>query len=84
MTKHLLLLLLAASALVFSTGCVFGKKKPKESSAIAGEVEETFRRRWVDKRVGELVAQGTAAEAARTQAETEFRERYRFDQKVKR
>jgi hypothetical protein len=32
----------------------------------------------LDKRVGELVAQGTAADAARTKAETEFRDRYGY------
>lgn len=82
MTK-LLLVALAAATLALSTGCLFSKKKPKESSAIAGEVEETFRRRWLDKRVAELVAQGTAADAARLQADTEFQERYSFAKPVK-
>lgn len=70
-----LMLLVAASP-----GCLFSKKKmaAKENPAIAADVEESFRRRWVDKRVGELAAQGVAAEAARTQAEAEFRERYGF------
>lgn len=79
MTKHLLLFVLATSTLL-SSGCVFSKKTPrvKESSAISAEVEESFRQRWVDKRVAELTAQGTAADAARTQAETEFRERFGF------
>lgn len=81
MTK-LLLLTVAATTLMLSTGCLFSRKsKAKESSAIAGEVEETFRRRWVDKRAAELAAAGTAAEAARTQAEAEFRERFGFSQK---
>lgn len=79
MTKHLLLLALAALAL-HSSGCLFSKKAKtaKENSAISAEVEESFRTRWVDKRTAEIVAKGTAAEAARTQAETEFRERYGF------
>jgi hypothetical protein len=81
MTK-LLLLTLAATTLLLSTGCFFSKKgKTKESSAIAGEVEETFRRRWVDKRVQELAATGVPAETARAQAEAEFRDRYGFAQK---
>ena len=78
MTKSLLTTLLV-TAMLLATGCgMFSKKsdKPKESSAIAGEVEETFRRRWVDKRAGELTAQGTEASAARVQAEREFQERY--------
>jgi hypothetical protein len=75
-----LLASLAACTLLLSTGCFFSKKsdRPKESSAIASEVEETFRKRWVDKRVSELTAQGAAADVARTQAENEFREKYGF------
>lgn len=82
MTKRLLL---SCLTLVLATGCLFSKKpaKPKESSAIASEVEESFRKRWTDRRVAELVAQGTAAEAARTQAEGEFRERFEFTQAAK-
>ena len=79
MTKHLLLLALAALALQ-STGCLFSKKPKtaKENAAISADVEESFRKRWVEKRAGEIVAKGTAADAARTQAEAEFRERYGF------
>jgi hypothetical protein len=79
MPKPLFTTVLAA-LLLLSTGCFFARKKPapKENTAIAAEVEESFRRRWLDKRAAELVAQGTAAEAARTQADSEFRERYGF------
>jgi hypothetical protein len=78
--RHVFLTLLAAILLALSTGCTFfkGSKKPKESSAISGEVEETFRRRWVEKRASELSAQGVTREAAATQAENEFRQRYNF------
>src|ERR1043166_1662816 len=71
---------IAALAVSLSTGCIFSKKahRAKESSAISADVEESFRKRWVDKRSGELTAQGTAAETARTQAEAEFREKYAF------
>jgi CRISPR/Cas system-associated endonuclease Cas1 len=85
MTKPLLLTLVVAS-LVFSSGCsLFSKKssRPKESSSIAADVEETFRKRWVDRRVSELAAQGIAADAARPQAETEFREKYAFEDRRK-
>lgn len=77
---RILSLTLLAAALALSTGCTFfkGSKKPKESSAISGEVEETFRRRWVERRAGELTTQGVAREAALAQAENEFRERYNF------
>jgi hypothetical protein len=71
---------LSIALLCCSTGCLFSKKagRVKESSTISADVEESFRKRWVDKRATELTAQGTAAEAARTQAESEFRERYGF------
>jgi hypothetical protein len=84
MTKPTLHAALAA-ALALSAGCLFSKKsdRPKETSAISSEVEETFRQRWVDKRTSELTAQGTAAPAARAQAEQEFRERYAFNRKEK-
>ena len=85
MTKPLLLITVLAS-LFLATGCgLFSKKsdRVKENPAIASEVEETFRRRWVDKRVAELTAQGAAAAAARTQAEGEFHEKYGFSNKPK-
>ncbi len=72
-------------ALTLTTGCLFSKKsgRPKESSAIAAENEQTLRKRWVDKRMGELTAAGTAADAARTQAEAEFREKFGFSEPKK-
>lgn len=79
MTK-VLLLTLGLVTIALSSGCVFSKKahRAKESSAISADVEESFRKRWVEKRSGELAAQGAQADAARTQAEGEFRERYAF------
>lgn len=80
MTKPMLLSTLAA-VLLLSSGCLFSKKpRTKETSAIASENEETLRRRWVEKRAGELTAQGTAADSARTQADQEFQDRYGFNQ----
>jgi 1,2-phenylacetyl-CoA epoxidase catalytic subunit len=80
MTKRLLLSACLALAMLFSTGCLFTRKsaKPKEDPGLARETEQEFRQRWVEKRVSELVAAGTAAPAARTQAEAEFREKYEF------
>jgi hypothetical protein len=71
---------LCIATLCASAGCLFSRKgkKPKESSTISADVEESFRVRWVEKRASELTAQGTAANAARAQAEDEFRERYGF------
>lgn len=84
-TKPVFTVVLLAAVLA-STGCSLFRKssRPKESTAISSEVEATFRQRWVEKRVAELSAQGVAAEAARTQANREFNERYQFDQKLKR
>lgn len=86
MTKRLLLSVVVAT-LVLSTGCnLFSKKSGRskgESGAIASDVEETFHRRWMEKRLAELTAQGVAAENARTQAETEFREKFGFNQPKK-
>ena len=66
-------LLLTCLALVLCTGCIFSKRsRARENTTITGEVQETFRKRWVDRRTAELVAQGTAAEAARAQAERDF------------
>lgn len=79
MTKALLLTASLAT-LVLSTGCFFSKKsnRAKESSAIAADVEESFRRRWVEKRTLELSAGGVGGDAARTQAESEFRARFGY------
>jgi hypothetical protein len=68
------------AALCCSSGCLFSKKanRTKETSAIAADVEESFRKRWVEKRASELTARGATADAARVQAESEFRERFEF------
>lgn len=74
------------AALSLASGCgMFSKKNagPKENPAIASDVEETFRRRWMDKRVGELTAQGMTPDTARAQADKEFRDRYAFDRRDK-
>ena len=79
MIQRFLLTCLSVTAL-FTTGCLFSKKssKPKDDGKISGSVEESLRTRWMDKRIAELVAKGATPEAARTQADTEFRERYEF------
>ena len=71
--------------LALSSGCQLFRKKDrvKENPAISSEVEATFRQRWLEKRVAELTAQGIAADAARAQAEQEFRERFQFGTGVK-
>ncbi len=79
MTQRLLLSSLCLATLLTS-GCLFSKKtaEPKENPSIPGAVEESLRQRWIEKRAAELVAQGKAADVARTQADAEFRERYGF------
>lgn len=83
--KSSLLLCFAAAVFVGGSGCqLFRKsKKPKENPAIAGSVEADFRRRWLERRTAELTAQGTEEAAARTQAESDFREKYPYIQEVK-
>ncbi|HVU25640.1 MAG TPA: hypothetical protein VHE13_16035 [Opitutus sp.] len=83
--KHLFLASFAAFVLLSAPGCHWfhKSKKPKESPAIASEVETNFRDRWLDRRVAELTAAGTEATAARQQAEREFKERYPYVREVK-
>jgi hypothetical protein len=81
MTQRLLLSCIAA-ALLTTTGCsLFSKKSdkaPKDNGAISSEVEESLRRRWVEKRTSELVAAGVTADAARNQAAQEFRDKFEY------
>ncbi len=78
-TNRRLFLTLLATASVFAAGCsLFKKSSSKPDAGLAGEVEADFKVRWVDKRAAELVAQGRAADTARTQATAEFKERYGF------
>lgn len=78
--KSLLLTGLALIAVNLFSGCIFSKKsaKPKENPAMAAELEESFKVRWVEKRSAELVAQGQTPEAARTAATEEFRVKYGY------
>ena len=78
MIRRLLLTLLTTAA-VFSGGCTLFKKSSKKPNVgLAGEVDADFKVRWVDKRVAELVAAGQTADAARAQANLEFREHYSY------
>lgn len=78
--KRLILITLVALSSVGASGCHFWKKnsKPKENTAIASDVAEGFRLRFVDRRVAELVAKGVDATAARDQANSEFRQQYGY------
>ncbi len=80
MMKRPTLSLLALSCLLLTAGCsYFGKNaKPKENQAIAAELEESFRQRWIEKRATELTSRGMAADLARSQAIEEFKTKYTF------
>lgn len=71
------LVLLLSLACAVGAGC-FHRSKPK-SPPIAADVEETFKQRWIAKRMGELQVGGvTDAREARRQATEEFRKKYEF------
>ena len=61
-----------------------GKKKPANSDIyalsphVSTQMEVEFKQRWMDKRVGDLQAQGMTAEAARARAEQEFDTTYKY------
>ncbi|MFT3783249.1 MAG: hypothetical protein QM790_14665 [Nibricoccus sp.] len=61
----------------FALGGCFNIRSPKP---IAGPVEESFKNRWVAKRMGELQAAGQAKDAreARTMAVEEFRKKFEY------
>jgi hypothetical protein len=63
---------------VLSAGCWHSKKKPKETTAVATDVEEGFKLRFMEKRTAELTAQGVRIDVARQQALDEFRARYSY------
>jgi len=75
-------LLLAATCLAACSHLpIIGKKKPDDpskskSSHLASDTENEFRKRWVDKRVAELIGQGVAPDVARSQATHEFSDKY--------
>jgi hypothetical protein len=77
MTHRPLLALFAALA-VFTAGCSHFKKSPPVDNSLARQTDAEFKTRWLEKRTGELVAQGQKADAARAQAEAEFKERFAF------
>jgi hypothetical protein len=79
MTTRFSLFILAAALVVAGPACHSTKTKvPKENPNVVTEVEAGFKQRWIDKRAAELTAAGTAANAARAQAEKEFRETYSY------
>jgi len=64
------------AALTLSSGC-FNITKPKP---ISGEVEESFKNRWIAKRMSELQTSGKATDPreARAIALEEFKKKYEY------
>lgn len=85
-----LLVCLCAAAVLGLCGCshipFIGKKKTskavgkteKMNPHVATQVQLDFQKRWVDKRMNDLVAQGLTTSAARAQAQAEFDQKYSF------
>lgn len=73
-------LLCCALVLALSTGCILGKKTPrtKDNGNITSEVEDSLKKRWLERRAAELTAQGATPAAAQAQAAAEFAEKYAF------
>lgn len=73
------LVILALTSLCLA-GCLFSKKpkKPKENKAIASQVDEEFKQRWIEKRAAELMARAVSPDIARGQAIEEFRLNYGY------
>lgn len=82
MTRRLLLASLTL-LLVLSSGCSLlsrnkSEKPPKESKVPAQDVAAGFKKRWLDKRVAELTAQGQSASVAQARAEQEFAANFEY------
>ncbi|MBP7142758.1 MAG: hypothetical protein KBA71_12685 [Opitutaceae bacterium] len=79
MNRVLLPLFIAIPLTFLTPGCIFSKKA-KPNPNIAAEVEETFKQRWIARRMGELIAGGqvTDGRMAREQAVREFAEKYEY------
>ena len=61
------------------SACSHGKKNPKESPAIATEVEAGFKQRWISKRTAEIQSQqNLRIDLARQQAIDEFNTKFAY------
>ena len=80
MIKRLLPSAVAVSVLALCGGCLFPKNfsKEKKDSHVSADMEKEFRQRWMEKRVGDLTAQGLSPAAAQAQAAAEFNAKYSY------
>lgn len=76
MKRLIFFLLLLPVAL--AAGCSHKTKKPKENPALASDVEDSFKQRWVEKRANELMALGLRPDLARQQAIEEYQVRFKY------
>lgn len=69
--------LILLSCITLASGCFHRPRQP--TPEIAADVEESFKQRWIAKRMTELQASGvTDGREARRQAEEEFRKKYQY------
>lgn len=74
--KYCCSLLLLSLVLGLGAGC-FGRSKPNPN--IAADVEESFKQRWIARRMAELQASGVSdPRQARLQATEDFRKKYEY------
>jgi hypothetical protein len=80
MIKRLFPPVVAASALALCAGCLFPKNfsKAKPDKHVSATMEVEFQQRWMEKRVGDLTAQGMNPDAARAQAMAEYNAKYSY------
>ncbi|ATC63876.1 hypothetical protein CMV30_07900 [Nibricoccus aquaticus] len=69
------------AVLALSAAC---SSKPKPNPAMATEIEDAFKQRWIAKRMNELSQAGvTDPRDARRQATEEFKQRYEYTNAAK-
>ncbi len=70
-------LLVLLSLVLATTGCF--NRAPKPNPNMAAELEETFKQRWIAKRMSEIQAAGlNDPRQARIQATEEFRKKFEY------
>jgi hypothetical protein len=85
MIKRLFPSAVALSVLCLSAGCLFPKNfsKSKKDPHVSADMEKEFQQRWMEKRVGDLTAQGMSPDAARAQAASEYASKYSYTRPAK-